>query len=76
MNSIEVVMKVYCIISLARQVDGEYCVLKVEKAFTSASKADEESKKLAKNYAESIQTPGGLIQCVCERGVFEIDVEN
>ena len=67
-------MKVFAIISIARQVDGEYVICKVEKAFTSANKADEEAKKLARNYAETISTPSGSIQCVCERGVFEIDV--
>lgn len=69
-------MKVFAVISLARQVDGEYCCVKVEKAFTKASKADEFAKNLAKRYAESIPTPHGLMPCVCERGVFEIDVED
>jgi len=68
-------MKVFAIISIARQVDGEYVVCKVEKAYKTAGKADEESKKLARNYAETIVTPSGSIQCVCERGVFEIDVD-
>lgn len=61
--------------SVARQVDGEYVVLKVEKAFKKASKADEYAKNLAKKYAESIPTPSGPMACVCERGVFEIDVD-
>lgn len=68
-------MKIYAIVSVARQVDGEYCVIKMEKAYKTAIKADEESKKLARKYAETITTPAGPIQCICERGVFEIDVE-
>lgn len=68
-------MKVFAIVTIARQVDGEYCIVKVEKAFTNAARADEESKKLARNYAETINTPNGMIPCVCERGVFEIDVD-
>ncbi len=68
-------MKVFAIISVARQVDGEYVVVKAEKAFKKASKADEVSKSLAKKYTESIPTPSGPIACVCERGVFEIEVE-
>jgi len=67
-------MKVFAVISIARQVDGEYCVIKVEKAFTKVESADIFSKSLTKKYAESIQTPNGIINCVCERGVFEIDV--
>ena len=69
-------MKVFALVTIARQVDGEYCVVKVEKAYRSAQRADEESRKLARKYAESITTPSGVIQCVCERGVFEIEVED
>ena len=47
-----------------------------EKAFLNASKAEECFKNLAKNYAETIQTPTANIQCICERGIFEIDVED
>lgn len=67
-------MTVFAIVSIARQVDGEYCLVKIEKGYKDKSKADEESKKLARQYAETIQTPSGPLNCVCERGVFEIDV--
>lgn len=67
-------MKAYAVISIARQVDGEYCVIKVEKAFTKSESADAFSKNLSKKYAEVIQTPSGPIECVCERGVFEMEV--
>lgn len=69
------IMKIFAIFSVARQVDGEYVIVKAEKAFLKASKADEYIKDLAKNYTETIQTPTANIQCVCERGVFELDVE-
>lgn len=68
-------MKVFAVVSVARQVDGEYCVVKVEKAFKKASKADEYANSLARRYTESIPTPSGPMACVCERGVFEIDVD-
>jgi len=69
------VQKVFAIISVARQTEGEYVVIKVEKAFTKASKADAYAKKLATTYTETIQTASGPVPCVCERGVFEMDVE-
>ena len=69
-------MKIFNIISVARQVDGEYVVVKVEKAFKKASDADEYMKKMLTKYAESIQTGSGLIQCVCERGIFETEVDD
>jgi len=50
-------------------------VLKAEKAFTQASKADEYAKGLAKRYTESIPTPSGPMACICERGVFDLDVD-
>ena len=68
-------MKIFAIISVARQVDGEFVIIKAEKAFKKASKADEYAKGLAKRYTESISTPSGAIACVCERGVFELDVD-
>lgn len=67
--------RIFCVITVARQVDGEYVAIKPEKAFLKASQADEYSKTLAKKYAENVATPMGLIQCLCERGVIEIDVE-
>ncbi len=68
--------KFYLILSVARQVDGEYVVVKPEKAFKEKNKAEEMSNRLAKQYAETIQTPTGTVQCLCTRGVFEIEVEN
>lgn len=69
-------MKAFCIISVARQVDGEYIVVKVEKAFSSREKADAIARDLAHRYHENISMANGTsISCVCERGVFEIDIE-
>jgi len=67
-------MKVFAIVSIARQVDGEYCVVKMEKAFTKSESAEAFFKTLSKKYAEIIQTPNGSINCVCERAIFDIDV--
>lgn len=68
-------MKIFAVMSVARQVDGDYVMIKPEKAFKEASKADAYAQGVAKRYAESIQTPTGPIACVCERGVFELEVE-
>jgi hypothetical protein len=69
-------MKIFAVISVARQVDGEYCLVKVDKAFKSSSLAENFVKDLSKKYAETVVTPNGIsIECVCERGIFEIDVE-
>jgi hypothetical protein len=68
-------MKVWALVTVARQVQGEYIAVKIEKAFTRASKADEASKSLAKQFTETLQTGSGPIECLCERGVVEIDVD-
>jgi hypothetical protein len=69
-------MKAFAIICVARQIDGEYCLIKVEKAFKSRELAENFVKNLSKKYAEAIDTPNGPIECVCERGVFEIELED
>ncbi|MEI7486118.1 MAG: hypothetical protein WCJ72_01695 [Chryseobacterium sp.] len=67
--------KIFAVISVARQVEGEYIVLKPEKAFRESNKAEQYANKLAKIYTESIQTPTGPVQCLCTRGVFELEIE-
>lgn len=70
-------MKAFCIISVARQVDGEYVVVKVEKGFADRDKASKVAEGLAVRYHEEITAPNGTsIPCICERGVFEIEIEN
>lgn len=68
--------KAYAIISIARQVDGEYCIVKVDGTYKDRDKARTVAEGLAKKYAETIQTASGPIQCVCERGVFELDIQD
>jgi hypothetical protein len=68
-------MKIFLVVSVARQIDGEYVVVKAEKAFKESTKASEFANGLAKRYAETINTPSGPLQCVCERGVQEVDLE-
>jgi hypothetical protein len=74
----------YAVITVARQVDGEYIFIKTEKAFNSAQKADNLLKKLKNNYSteegkwkpQLISTPNGEATCQCEVGVFEIELED
>ena len=68
-------MKVFCVITVARQVEGEMVSIRFEKAFKSVSKAEAYAKTLATNYTENIQTQYGPIQFMCERGIHEFLVE-
>ena len=68
-------MKIFFVVTIARQTEGEIISVKFEKAFTSAVKADEYVKTLAKSYTETIPIPNyGPVQFVCERGLHEIEV--
>lgn len=76
-------MKLYAVITVARQIDGEYVFIKTEKAFKSAEKADGLLKYLKKQHTtedgkwkpQLISTQSGEATCQCEVGIFEIEVE-
>ncbi len=76
-------MKIFIVTTLARQLINEamgefgpQTFVRVEKAYTSAAKAEQYANALSKNFKDSIQVPGaGPVVCLCERGVIEIEVE-
>lgn len=75
--------KIYAVITVARQVEGEYVFIKTEKAFKSAQKADALLKALKGQYVapdgkwrpQVVSTSQGDATCQCEVGVFEIEVD-
>lgn len=75
--------KFYAVITVGRQVDGEYVFIKTEKAFKSAQKADAMLKALKGQFVtedgkwkpQVISTSQGDATCQCEVGVFEIEVD-
>ena len=75
--------KIYAVITVARQVEGEYVFIKTEKAFKSAQKADSLLKSLKSQYVtpdgkwrpQVVSTSQGDATCQCEAGVFEIEVD-
>jgi glyoxylate utilization-related uncharacterized protein len=75
--------KLYAVITVARQVEGEYVFIKTERAFKSAQKADVHLKTLRAQFVtedgkwkpQVLTTSQGDVTCQCEVGVFEIEVE-
>lgn len=75
--------KIYAVITVARQVEGEYVFIKTEKAFKSAKKADALLKSLKNQYVtedgkwkpQIVSTGQGDATCQCEVGVFELEVD-
>lgn len=69
-------MKAFVVATVARQVEGEYVFIRLEKGYTQASKADGHVRSLVRNFTENMQVPGaGQVPCLCERGVLEVDIE-
>ena len=77
-------MKAYAIITVARQVEGEYVFIKTEKAFLSVEKADKHLKQIKSSLLtedgkwkpQLISTPNGEAICQSEVGIFEIEIDD
>lgn len=75
--------KIFAVITVARQVEGEYVFIRTEAAFKSAQKADTFLKALKTQYVtpegkwkpQMVSTPQGDAVCMCEVGVFEMEVD-
>jgi hypothetical protein len=68
-------MKVYAIVTVATEIEGRLTFVKFEKAFLSAHKAEEHMKTLNKSWREIIQAHNQSVDCMCERSVNEIEVD-
>ena len=68
-------MKVFVIVTAAKQVDGDFVLHRVEKAFHTMTKADEYLRGKASQFREVIPTEFGPVECDCERAAFEVEVE-
>jgi hypothetical protein len=69
-------MNVFVIASAAKQSDGDFVMHRVEKAFRTATKAHDYLRGKATTFREAIHTEFGVIECDCERGIFEVEVED
>ena len=73
----------FAVITVARQIDGEYVFVKTDKAYKSAKKADKALSKLKAEYIDEenrpipqeISTPQGKAICHLEVGAFEIIID-
>lgn len=75
--------RIYVVMTVARQIQGDYTFIRAAGAFKRASKADELVKKIAKDFVDengkaktvSVSTPQGNAICFCEVGAFELELE-
>lgn len=69
-------MKVFLIVNVARQINGEFIFVKVEKAFKDSSKAENYFNSLAKTKNQLIQTAQGFsVECSCEYSIFDVEID-
>jgi hypothetical protein len=76
--------EIHVVITVARQVEGEYVFIKTEKAFFSSRKADDLLRQLKSKYAtedgkwkpQLISTANGEATCQCEVGIFSVALED
>jgi len=76
--------KCFLILCLARQVSGEYVFVLTEDAYRTKEKAEEQLKVVSKKYKQddgkprllNIATAQGQAQCICELGIFEVDIKD
>lgn len=68
-------MTVWLVNNLARQIDGEYCFSLIEYAALTKEKAESYLASVQTQHVKSIPTPSGDIQCLVERAVIEVDID-
>jgi len=73
---------IFCVTSIARQIDGEYIFLKIEGAYTDAVKANDLMQTLKNNMVKNgkvmpvvLNANNEKIECLMEIGVFETELE-
>lgn len=74
--------KLFVVMTVARQVDGEYVFVRSEKGFFKAGKADKLMQKLKSEFTDEdgkpkpvkLVTAQGEALCICEVGAFEVEI--
>tara|TARA_Y100000034_G_scaffold128111_1_gene182184 strand:- start:1557 stop:1760 length:204 start_codon:yes stop_codon:yes gene_type:complete len=67
-------MRAFVVFKVARQVQGEFVMVRTLAAFSEQTKADEFANGQTKGI-EMLPTPDGEIECLCEVGVHEVEIE-
>ena len=68
-------MKVFFVVTVARQVEGEIISVSFEKCFSDQDKAEAYYKTLIVEYVKTVTTETGPVQFACQRRIHEIELE-
>lgn len=66
--------KVFAVVTVASEIGGSGVLVKIEKVFKSANDAENYVKKENKSWREVIQINNNSIDCLCERGIQEVEL--
>jgi hypothetical protein len=66
--------KIFVVVTVASEIGGLAVLVKVNKAFKSASDAENFINKDKKSWREVIQINNNSIDCFCEKGIQEVDL--
>ena len=70
-------MKTFIIVNVARQINGEFIFVRVEKAFKDLKKAEDYLNSVEKNYKDVVQNSSGFsVECMSSRGIFDVEIED
>lgn len=68
-------MKVFFVVTVARQVEGDIVAVHFDKCFSDQNKAEEFYKTLRQEPVKNVTMNGQSIQFACERRIHEIELE-
>lgn len=68
-------MKVFFVVTVARQVEGDIVSVSFEKCFSDQDKAEAYYKTLIQESVKTVQTEQGPVQFACQRRLHEIELE-
>ena len=68
-------MKVFFVVTVARQVEGDIVAVHFDKCFSDQTKAEEFYKTLRQEPIKNVIMNGQPVQFACERRIHEIDLE-
>ena len=77
-------MLVHVVIMVARQIEGEYIAVRTIGGSTDKQKAEALRDKVKQECADAngkvkvihLKTPNGEMDCICEVGAFEVEIED
>jgi hypothetical protein len=69
-------LKAYIVVNVGNEIDGRLTVVKIEKSFSSTESAQKYMNSVPRVYSEPLKTKDQTINCLFERNVHEVEIED